>query len=929
MEKYDIGVLGLWPGCNYGSVATYYALNQVLTSMGKSVLMIDKPILSNRDIELKMTHSRRFAMEHYNISEQYRPNELYKLNQICDAFVIGSDQVWNYGISKNFGKIFYFDFVEEEKKKIAYAVSFGHGVDFAPPEERKVIAEYMAKIDGISVREADGVRLCRDEYGIKAEQVLDPVFLADPQIYQPIIEKSTAHETEPFLAAYILDPTPEKREAILHLSQKLGGIKIINLLDGMPGTFEKNRQLTDLPNCIENLQVEDWLYYLSHAEYVITDSCHGASFAIIFNKNLTAITNKRRGFSRFKSLFDLFEIQSHLVTDPKMIIDNEKLLENINYEFIGKKLSSERNRCYKWLSDILNRPKKPAEILKRENRIGEVDASSEHNTANRSLPEPEMSNDFKRCKMLVTLLRDYGIKHVVLSAGSRNLNLVRLFEGNSCFKTYSVIDERSAGFYAMGIALKLKEPVAMCCTSGTAASNYLTSITEAYYQHVPLVVITADRYPCLLGQNEDQTIPQVNMYEKVCKRSVTLPVNTGYLGDWEARRLVCDALLEMTHHGNGPVHINIPIASIERPIPPAEALRLNRKYLKIERITLGDTQRIWRSKISRLSGMKRIMVLYGQEHPLAPEEQELVERFSKKFHCVIITDHLSNFRCSNSVMSLSVLRNVNQEMFDRDLAPDILITVGGRRMLNDPSLPKIRAQKHPFGHWRVAEDGAIADTYRRLTNIFECSSRQFFERFVNSDVECNNSDSYIEMWRSAEAQYETPTTKEYSQLYVVEQTVRNLPDNCCVHYGIGNTIMFANRFPIKSTVEVFCNMGTNGIDGSASTFMGHVVVSDNLCFLIISDLSFFYDMNSVWSKPLRGNIRIMMCNNVGTDLLRHLGSPSITHEHNAVAREWVKSLGFTYLCSRNKEEFDSNLKRFVSSEDTPMFFEAFTRFDKG
>ncbi len=383
MAKYDIGVLGLWPGCNYGSVATYYALNQVLTSMGKSVLMIDKPILSNRDIELKMTHSRRFAMEHYNISEQYHPNELYKLNQICDTFVIGSDQVWNYGISKNFGKIFYFDFVEEEKKKIAYAVSFGHGVDFAPPEERKVIAEYMAKIDGISVREADGVRLCRDEYGIKAEQVLDPVFLADPQIYQPIIEKSTAHETEPFLAAYILDPTPEKREAILHLSQKLGGIKIINLLDGVPGTFEKNRQLTDLPNCIENLQVEDWLYYLSHAEYVITDSCHGASFAIIFNKNLTAIANKLRGFSRFKSLFDLFGIQSHLVTDPKMIIDNEKLLLPIDYDKVKKITDKQRTRCRNWLSGVLNEPKPSAEVLKKRNVI--VGAFSKKQTKSKAI----------------------------------------------------------------------------------------------------------------------------------------------------------------------------------------------------------------------------------------------------------------------------------------------------------------------------------------------------------------------------------------------------------------------------------------------------------------------------------------------------------------------------------------------------------------
>lgn len=321
------------------------------------------------------------------------------------------------------------------------------------------------------------------------------------------------------------------------------------------------------------------------------------------------------------------------------------------------------------------------------------------------------------------------------------------------------------------------------------------------------------------------------------------------------------------------------------------------------------------------------MVLYGQERPLSEEEQRSVEAFAEKFHCVIVTDHLSNFRSKNSVMSLSVFRNIDQATFDRDLAPDILITVGGRRMLNDPSLTKLRSQKHPLGHWRVAEDGAVADTYRRLSRIFECSAKYFFDYFANCDIPCNNTDAYLNAWKEAFETYQVPITEEYSQLYVVEQTVRNLPKHSSVHYGIGNTIMFANRFPIDPTVEVFCNMGTNGIDGSASTFMGHVAVSNNLCFLIISDLSFFYDMNSVWSKEMKGNIRIMMCNNKGTDLLRHHRSPSITHSHNAVARDWVKSLGFTYLTSKNKEEFDENLKRFVSDENVPMFFEAFTRFN--
>lgn len=377
-KKYDVGILGVWSGCNYGSIATYYALHQVIASMGKSILMIDKPILSENDVERKETHARRFGREHYHISKQYRLEDLKELNELCDGFVIGSDQVWNYGISRNFGKMFYLDFAEEQKKKVAYAVSFGHGVDFAPPEERVKIADYMSRFDGISVREADGVRLCQDDYGIRAQQVLDPVFLADPSIYQGLIEKSSHREEEPFLASYILDPTPEKREALLHLSKELGGIKIINMLDGLPWLFEKNRKLMNLPNCVENLQVEDWLYYLSHAKFVVTDSCHGASFALIFKRNFIAITNKKRGYSRFKSLAELMHFESHLVTEVNQILTDPKLLEPIDYAAVNTIMQTERSRCYAWLQDILNQPKKSVETLKAENIIGNPNPDSPH-----------------------------------------------------------------------------------------------------------------------------------------------------------------------------------------------------------------------------------------------------------------------------------------------------------------------------------------------------------------------------------------------------------------------------------------------------------------------------------------------------------------------------------------------------------------------
>ncbi len=908
MKKYDIGVLGVWSGCNYGSIATYYALNRILSSMGYSVLMIDKPRMSDKkDVELTMTHSRRFANEHYEISKSYRIPDMKELNEICDTFVIGSDQVWNYGISKNFGKSYYFDFVQPDKKKIAYAASFGHGIDFAPENERTIISKYMKQFDAISVREADGVKICKDIYGVKAEQVLDPVFLADRKIFDELAEKSNLNQTEPYIATYILDPTPEKREAMLYVSQKLG-YKLVNMLDGLPWLYEENSKKLGLES-IPNLQVEDWIKCFKNSEFVITDSCHGASFALLYGKDFIPITNKRRGYSRFKSLANLFGFADRLVTDPQNILNNDKLIQPMDYEAINNILKEEKKRCYYWLEDALKKPK-AKQIIEEQ-----------------TVEESKVSQDFSRCKMLVSLMRDYGIKHVVLSSGSRNVNLVRLFEANDCFKTYQVIDERSAGFFALGLALELDETVAICCTSGTAASNYLTAVTEAFYQGIPLVVITADRYPYLLGQNEDQTIPQEGIYGSVCKISVSLPTNPGFLGDWEARRKISEALLEVNHNGKGPVHINVPIQSIERAKPKESLLKIDTKYRFLSRVCLSDPESKWEIRVERLKRMKRILVVYGQHNTfLDQKEKELLEEFIDRYKCVVITDHLSNLNIGKKIMSLPILRGMSQETFDKELAPDIVITFGGRRMLNDPITPKLRNTKKPYVHWRVSEDGKIADTFRRLTNVYECSQKYFLNYFVTNADSYYNSDEYINSWKKAEEKYTISTTKYFSQLYAIEHTVKEIPSNSIFHIGIGNTIMFANRFKLKPNVKVFCNMGTNGIDGSASTFMGHAAVSNKLCFLLIGDLSFFYDINSVWNKPLTKNIRIMMFNNSGAGLLAHHQSPAITHQHHTQAKAWVESLGFIYLSARNEGEFNKNLQEFVSSDSAgPIFFEVFSQ----
>lgn len=920
-EHYDVGIFGVWSGCNYGSVATYYALNKIVTSMGKSVLMIDKPIIAENDVELRETHSRRFAEEHYNISKQYRLDEMKQLNDICDIFLIGSDQVWNYGISKNFKKAFYLDFANTEKKKIAYAVSFGHGVDFAPDEERIKISKYMEKFDKIGTREASGVRICRDCYGIKADQVIDPVFLANPNIYEPLVEKSMHREEEPFLVTYILDPSPDKRDAILHLQKKLGGIKVINLLDGLPWLFEKNKKLMDLPNCVENLQVEDWLYYLKNAKFVLTDSCHGASFAIIFKRNFIAITNKRRGFSRFVSLAQLFKFEDHLITNPNDVLTNTSLMKPINYDVITEIMNTERKRCYKWLYDAINLPKKGEKELQKINVIRQ---------SNEKIEKLHNNYEFRKIQIIVSLLRDYDIKNVVLSPGGRDVPIVRMFEYNDdIFNLHYVTDERSAAYYGLGLAAQSQKPVVCVCTSGTAVSNFLPAVTEAFYTHVPLIMITADRLEVYHGNGEDQTIPQKNIFYGVIKKEITLPESNDNLAFYQAKRDISECILESTHNVMGPVHINIAISNITlgSDVPRNNWTLLPKIKNKLLRTGISEYGEKLNRWVQALRRSQKIMIVYGQNAPQSKLQLSFIKEFSEKFNCVILTDPISNLSIDKSLSSYNLLLNINQEFFDKELAPDILVTVGGKRLMNDPLTSKIRHSKKSIRHWSVSPDGAVVDFYFHLSSILEMSQDAFFKYFVQNSGDIKNNETYFKKWKNLCDNTKIPVYEEFNSLYVQSKFFPLLPAESNLHLGVGLSFYNCRRFIIDKNVNVFCNMGTNGIDGCTSTFLGQCDIAKNqMNYLIVGDLSFFYDMNSLWNKPLHNNIRILMINNNGTGLLRNHKLKAISSVHNTSAKGWVESTGFKYISANSRDEFDELLPRFMSDEfNAPTFMEVFCK----
>ena len=352
-KNFDIGIIGVWYGLNYGSVFTYYALQYILKEFGLVSLMIEKPGIRKGDFEIRDSHARRFANEHFYISDIRPLDRQNELNKLCDGFIVGSDQVWNYGISKNFGKSFYLDFAEDKKKKIAYAASFGHNVDFAPPEERKVISFLMQRFNAISVREDDGVRLCRDIYHVDATHVLDPVFLVKSEHYMNFVERSKFHEHGSYMLVYILDATPEKRQLMLHMSQKLG-LRPVIILDGFPSNANVSRKIFDMDDCVRTgFEVYDWLYLFKNASYVLTDSYHGVCFSILFGKQFLPLPNKKRGYSRFTSIANLMGFSERLITEPIEELKNEIFMKLVNYEYINGVLSIERKRCRKWLRDAL------------------------------------------------------------------------------------------------------------------------------------------------------------------------------------------------------------------------------------------------------------------------------------------------------------------------------------------------------------------------------------------------------------------------------------------------------------------------------------------------------------------------------------------------------------------------------------------------
>lgn len=531
----------------------------------------------------------------------------------------------------------------------------------------------------------------------------------------------------------------------------------------------------------------------------------------------------------------------------------------------------------------------------------------------------------KNVQIVISLLKQYGIRHIVLSPGTRHIPFIASVESDPFFKCYSIVDERSAAFFGIGLIQELREPVAVCCTSGTAVCNYISAVTEAFYQKLPLVAITADRDAYCLNQLEDQDIPQMSYFKEITKKSVNLPIITSERDYEYSVRLVNDALLELDHHGKGPVHINMQIG-----IGPQETDFSADKIPEVKKINrhFVNNREDMRQAAERLKKSKKIMVIYGQSSPADEELIKSVEGFFKSYSCIIGVELMSNLNCEGTI-DIDNVPHFNSEQFDSECIPDIVITVNGN-FLSDYKWALKNSWK--FEHWLVCEEGYVADPYKKLTDIFEGTAKDFFNILAEAATEERTDYSYFKAWQNLVDNIPLPGDS-YNDIYTVKRFMEAIPENSILHMANSNSVRLAQIFPVKKNVSVYCNRGTNGIDGSMSSFIGAAAVSNKLSFLLIGDLSFFYDMNGLWNRYIGKNIRIMLNNNQAAGIFHYTRTKKlfpnidmhIAAGNDGVAKAWVESRGFKYLSARNKEEFDEAIAEFVSEESNhPIFLEAFT-----
>lgn len=519
-------------------------------------------------------------------------------------------------------------------------------------------------------------------------------------------------------------------------------------------------------------------------------------------------------------------------------------------------------------------------------------------------------------KIVVALLKLYSIRHIVISPGGTNIPFVHAVQNDPFFKCYSVVDERSAMYFAIGLYLQTGEIIATSCTSAQATRNYVPGLTEAFYKHVPIIAITTSKLERFQYQDYMQAPDQCSLPKDCVKNSYDLPPvvdeDTRSLCIIRTRR----SILDVSHRLCGPVQLNIRIVDKQQGLFAEDNLPNIRKITRY--MAWDDWNDIDLSN-------RKILIVVGEHRPFTSKEVDALEAFCESHNAMVYTNHLSNF-----VGKYSINGNLLVESgYLVDLKPDILITIGGQS--GDYPLYGALNSIHNVPHWRISEEGDLIDTYGKLEKVFECPHWFFFNRFVNTNkVDHFYYRSWIELENKLQRKVELP----FSNLFVAQEMHKDIPFGSVVNFAILNSLRCWSYFNLPNDVLCFSNVSAFGIDGCNSMLFGESIETEKISFIVTGDLAFFYDMNSLGIKALKNNIRILLINNKSGAEFSYMTrnwTEDVSVEkfvaasgHFGSAKGWAEECGFEYLCAYDKKEFFDKKDKFVSKNDKPILFELFT-----
>lgn len=537
-------------------------------------------------------------------------------------------------------------------------------------------------------------------------------------------------------------------------------------------------------------------------------------------------------------------------------------------------------------------------------------------------------------QLLVDGFKRIGVKRVVLAPGSRNAPLTIAFDEDPYFEVFVVPDERAAAFQAMGMALKSGEPVAVACTSGSAAVNFYPAVTEAFYQSIPLIVLTADRPAAWVDQGDGQTIRQADVYHNHILKAVEIGVVSNEEDRWMAERKLAEVLQIATGKVAGPVQINLPFS--EPLYVQSEQVETIRNWIEkgeeetvLTKSSLESLKTIWQASSRRL-------IMVGQAKP-NKQVRELLEELAKDGSVAVLTEHTSNQSGLYFVSCIDRTLNAISEAELDAFRPDLVLAIGGaivskriKRFLRDSECVNIRFGA--FLPWM--------DTYQKLVFSSEIEAEAGLRQVLDFTRELPNKSTFGFEWKKKDYQAEVKHPEilksiPWCDLKVMAYFMDVIPDGAQVHLSNSSLIRYALLFDHVASLTYWCNRGTSGIDGSSSTAIGAALVSpDEAHVLLTGDMSFFYDSNAFWINRAPSNLRVVVVNNAGGDIFNIIPGPASTNqlkkvfvsEHTFSAKGICEAYQLDFYSASSLEELDALLPAFFgpSSNERPAVLEVNT-----